>query len=220
MKKVFVWISVLALLATLPVGCRNITGPESPDIDGNGDDLTWMHVDDQSGRDDMQTAPLRTTDAYRLKVGDQLVVKLMGIRQQQNIESRVDDQGNITLPYIDQVRAEGLSASELARSIRETYINRRIYNDININVLVPSQEFYYIRGEIRQPGRYPLGSGITLVQAIAAAGGFTEYASPRRTRIIRGDEVQQHNVSDYERNPDRDINIVAEDVIIVRRSIL
>lgn len=220
MKKAFVWISVLALLATLPVGCRHFTRSESHDIDVYDDDLTWMHVDDENGRDDMQTGSRRTTDAYRLKVGDQLVVKLMGIRQQQNIESRVDDEGNITLPFIDQIRAEGLSASELARSIRETYINRRIYNDININVLVPSQEFYYIRGEIRQPGRYPLGSGVTLVQAIATAGGFTEYASPRRTRIIRGGEVQQHNVSDYESNPDRDVNIVAEDVIIVRRSIL
>jgi len=215
MKKALIQFGVVGLALLLFSGCLS-RGP-GYDPDRMEDDLVWMHVEGEEGTDGATARP-RPDAVYRLKIGDELVVNLMGTRERQAIESRVDDQGNITLPLIDRVRAEGLSGSELARVIRETYINRKIYNDINVNVLIPSQDFYYIRGEIRQPGRYPLGSGVTLVQAIAAAGGFTEYASERRTRLIRGDQVQRHNVKDYERSPERDVQVMAEDVIIVPRS--
>ena len=216
MKNALRQFGLVGLAALLFSGCLS-RGPGSDPSDRAGDDLVWMYVEGGEESDGSVSRP-RPEAVYRLKMGDELVVNLMGTRERQRIESRVDDQGHITLPLIDRVRAEGLSGSELARIIRETYINRKIYNDINVNVLIPSQDFYYIRGEIRQPGRYPLGSGITVVQAIAAAGGFTEYAAARRTRLIRGDEVRQHDVSEYERSPERDVQIQAEDVIIVPRS--
>jgi polysaccharide biosynthesis/export protein VpsN len=217
MKKALGSIGIAGLVALLFAGCMGRRPAYDPAMENGEGDLVWMHVEGDNGTD--ATATRRRTDSvYRLKIGDELVVNLMGTRERQSIESRVDDQGNVTLPLIDQIRAEGLSGSQLARDIRETYISRKIYNDINVNILIPSQDFYYIRGEVRQPGRYPLGSGVTLMQAIAAAGGFTEYASERRTRVIRGDEVQRHNVKDYEKNPDRDVPVLAEDVIIVPRS--
>ena len=155
---------------------------------------------------------------YRLRANDPLIVELRGIPRSESFEMMVDDQGYIGLPYVSPIRAEGLTASELQRSIRDTYIEERIYRHITVNVLLPSQ-FYFVRGEVRQPGRFPLTSGMTVLKALAAAGGYTEFANPRRINIIRAGETLITNARDLERNPEDDMDVEAGDVIIVPRSV-
>ncbi len=155
---------------------------------------------------------------YRLRVGDSVVVHLRGIPESANYDYVIDHSGYIHLPYIPPIEALGQTASQLQRRIRDAYIEGQIYRRITVNVLLPMQH-YFVRGEIRQPGRYPLTSGITIVQAIAAAGGYTEYANPRRVEIIRDGETIEVNARNKERNPELDQNVKVGDVIIVRRSI-
>ena len=155
---------------------------------------------------------------YRLRVGDSVEVHLRGIRESANYNYVIDDSGYIHLPYIPPIRALGQTASQLQRRIRDTYIEEQIYRRITVNVILPMQH-YFVRGEIRQPGRFPLTSGITITQAIAAAGGYTEYANPRRVEIIRGGETIEVNARDKEQNPELDREVKVGDVIIVRRSI-
>jgi polysaccharide export outer membrane protein len=147
-----------------------------------------------------------------------LIIQLAGIPEPATMELLVDDQGYIGLPYIDPVLAEGLTVSELQRVIRETYINEKIYRRITVNVMLPAQS-YFVRGEVRAPGRFPLTSGMTILQAIAAAGGYTEFANPKRINIIRGGETIIENARDMETNPEENLDVKAGDVIIVPRSI-
>jgi polysaccharide export outer membrane protein len=130
----------------------------------------------------------------------------------------IDESGYVSLPYLNMVKAAGKSASELERDIRGLYLQRQIYRDISVNVVLPSQG-YYVRGEVKQPGRYPLVSGLTLVQALAAAGGYTEFANTRKVKLLRGGDTTLHDIRELEQHPEDDVPIKVGDVIVVPRSV-
>ncbi len=171
---------------------------------------------DESGMD----LAMHVVSGYRLQAGDPVYVYLRGIPEASDYEFVLPHDGYINLPYISPVQAIGLTTSELQRRIHDTYIGEQIYRQITVNVILPNQS-YFVRGEVRQPGRFPLTSGMTLLRAIAAAGGYTEYARPSRVQIMRADDgsTEVHNARRLEQNPEQDVEIRARDVITVRRSI-
>jgi protein involved in polysaccharide export with SLBB domain len=130
----------------------------------------------------------------------------------------VDERGYVTLPYIDDVLAAGRTSSELEREIQRIYIERQIYRAV-YRQRGQSLQSFFVQGEVRQPQRYPLVSGTTVLQAIAAAGGYTEYAEPRKVSLTRGRDVKVINMRDVERNPQQDLSVESGDVIRVPRSI-
>lgn len=168
-------------------------------------------------------APARRPDTaeeasvYRLRVNDSIIVTIRTQTAEQ-IELVVDENGEIRLPLLPPIRAAGMTATELERAVQDGYIQNRIYRFVTVHVYVPVR-LYFVRGEVRSPGRYPLTSGgVTLLQAIATAGGYTDFADPRRIQIIRGNETMRVNARDFERNPDRDIPLESGDLITVPRS--
>jgi polysaccharide export outer membrane protein len=157
---------------------------------------------------------------YRFKSGDPVVVHLRGIYpKDEAVEDIIDEDGNITIPLIGDIPAVGKSTSQLEADITKFYIEGGFYRAITVNVVMPSP-FYFIRGEIRSPGRFPVVSGVTILQAIAAAGGYTEFANQRSVQLIRGKTTSTINMRDIEKNPERDIRLESGDVIVVSRSIL
>jgi len=158
---------------------------------------------------------------YKLRPGDPVVVYLRGIPGvpggEQQIQDVVDEDGAINLPYINELRVGGNTPTKAENLIRRAYIDQKIYKYITVNVVVPARS-YYVRGEVRQPGRFPLMNDVTIIQALAAAGGFTEFANPKKVEILRGTKRIPLNLRDLERHPDRDISVKAGDVIIVNRS--
>jgi polysaccharide export outer membrane protein len=167
-------------------------------------------------------AATRPTDAsssgYFLKPLDPILVRLRSIPVPQDIEDVIDESGAINLPYLGRVQAAGKTGSVLEQEIQRLYLQKEIYKRVTVNVLIPSQS-YYVRGEVRQPGRYPLISGVTILQAIAAAGGYTEFASPRKIKIIRGDKTFYRNGPELEKSPEKDEDVKSGDVIVVPRSV-
>lgn len=161
-------------------------------------------------------APGPTAVAYRLRVGDAVIVSVRTPVEQQ-YELIIDEYGMIKLPMIPDIRAAGMTGSDLERAIKSSYINNKIYRDITVNVIVP-QRSYFVRGEVRSPGRYPIIGGVTLLQALAAAGGYTEFADPRRIQISRQGGQISANARDIERNQAEDIAIETGDVIVVPRT--
>ncbi|MCS6771654.1 MAG: polysaccharide export protein [Kiritimatiellae bacterium] len=160
-----------------------------------------------------------TAVAYRIRPNDPLVIYLRGIMpRDEEIQLIVNERGGIALPFIGEIIAAGKTASELEREIQKTYIERDIYRMVTVNVIVPSQSFF-VQGEVRVPQRYPMVTGMTLMQAIAAAGGYTEYADKRRVTLTRGGVVRSYNMREIERDPRLDVVIEPGDVIRVPRSI-
>lgn len=155
---------------------------------------------------------------YQLRSLDSLKVSLLGIPEEKIIETVIDEKGNITLPYIDEpVKASGFTTSELERKIQRIYTDGRIYRSITVNVLT-SAKSYYMEGEVRRPQEYPLNRRITLLQAVAAASDYTEYANKKHITITRNGQVLKFNAKELEKYPELDPPIEAGDRIKVHRS--
>ena len=155
---------------------------------------------------------------YRLKPGDPVIINLRGIPGgDQQIEDQIDENGAVTLPFINMVQAAGRTSSELEQAVRKTYLDQQIYKYVTVNVIVAGRS-YFVYGEVRAPGRFALGPGVTVLQAIAGAGGYTEFANKGKVEILRGSAVIELDARELEKRPEKDRPIESGDQIIVRRS--
>ena len=159
---------------------------------------------------------------YHIQVNDTLMIFLRGITPEQpQLELMVDENGDVKLPYINTIKAEGSTASELEDAIRRSYLSHKIYKNITVNVIIPAQTTpapsFYIKGEVHSPGRIPYVNGMTVLTAVAAAGGPNDYFSPSMV-LLRGTQKIKINYYDLEKHPDQDIPIQAGDIIIVDKS--
>ncbi|MGH9432724.1 MAG: polysaccharide biosynthesis/export family protein [Terriglobia bacterium] len=93
--------------------------------------------------------------------------------------------GTISVPLIGQVKASGLTSGNL-RDLIATKLKRYI-SDPRVNVIVEKVEShnFNILGKVLKPGSYGLGKPTTVLDAIALAGGFQDFAKVNKTYILR-----------------------------------
>jgi len=108
---------------------------------------------------------------YQLASGDRLRVIVFGQDNLSNSFS-VDGAGNIAMPLIGLVRAQGLTTAELARSL-EARLRQGFLREPSVSVEVEAYRPFFILGEVTTAGQYPFVNGMTVQNAIAVAGGFT-----------------------------------------------
>jgi len=104
--------------------------------------------------------------------------------QSQPFQTVVDEFGKVNLPYIKDVPIAGKTKSEAEKLIEKAYVDGAIYKSITV-VILPPEEPYFVRGEVKKPGSYVLARDLTVLQAVAIAGGYTEFADQPRSRWIR-----------------------------------
>jgi polysaccharide export outer membrane protein len=164
-------------------------------------------------------APAAADGERRLRTGDRVVILLRGITPPAEIAVEIDDTGSVNLEHIGQVVIAGLTSSEAARRIETAFIKGQYYNKISVTI-VPERDEYYVSGEVRNPGKFALPRGLTLTMAIAAAGGYTDYANPSKVRIIRGREAVRVDAAMAEKRQIPDPLIQRGDTIIVDARVL
>lgn len=127
--------------------------------------------------------PAASEGPYLLDTGDRLRVFVYG---QPNLSRAytVDQEGKITVPLINAVRARGRTTREVEDSIRHR-LGAEFVRDPQVTVDILQNRPFFIYGEVRTGGQYPFVSGMTIETAIAIAGGYTERASTRSYRITR-----------------------------------
>jgi polysaccharide export outer membrane protein len=155
--------------------------------------------------------------AAHLRPGDSLVVALQGIPDATNLAVQVDDQGEITLPYIGGLVAAGLTPAGFSRRIRETYIARDFYRTIDVSVTV-TERYIYVGGEVQRPGRVVWTPDLTLTKAIQSAGGFTLYARETSVSVVRDQNAFQLDARLAQRQPAEDPRLMPGDSVQVARS--
>ena len=118
-----------------------------------------------------------------IKTGDSVRVSVYG-HEDMSGDFEVDSNGNIAMPLIRQVKAAGLSTSELeaevVRLLKPDYLRNPI-----VSVELLNQSPIYVTGEVRQPGQFPYRSNMTVFAAAALAGGYTYRAKSNVAYIIR-----------------------------------
>lgn len=130
-------------------------------------------------------AATRTVSAYTLGPSDRLRVTVFG-HPDLSGEFEIDGTGAISLPLIGQVAAAGLSTQVLEGTIAARLADGYVL-DPRVSAEVINYRPYYILGEVGRPGEYPYAAGLTVQNAVAAAGGYTYRANKRVVFIKRKD---------------------------------
>ncbi len=157
------------------------------------------------------------------RTGDTLELRIGGVpaEETQLITGTytVDGEGFINLPHIGNVRASGLTQASLQRAVEAAYRAGDIYTNPSITITVPTTlRFVNVSGDVRTPRRVEYTEDLTVLSAISAAGGFTEYADQRKVRLLRGGQVQLVDIKAVRSKPSLDIRLLPGDQIEVPQS--
>src|SRR6266849_5679602 len=158
-----------------------------------------------------------------LRPGDPLEIKVGGVPNDEQLQVNntytIDANGSVNLPYINKVKAEGLTPAELSRAIEEAYRANKVYTNPNITILMqPTARYVNVGGSVRNPTRVPFTEDMTLLTAINAAGGFNDFADQRHVRLLRGNEAKIYDVRQFRRDPSLDVRLRPGDRIEVPQS--
>jgi polysaccharide export outer membrane protein len=152
----------------------------------------------------------------RLQVGDTITVTLSGILDpiEPHIEAIKED-GTISMPLIGHVQAAGKTAGEVQNTIESLYVPK-YYTHVNVAVTT-GDRVYYVKGEVKTPGRELYVGQTTVTMAITSAGDFTDFANRKNVWLFHGGKKTKVNCEDIFKHPEKDPTVYPGDVIDVRR---
>lgn len=137
----------------------------------------------------------RTADAaelYTLGPGDRLRITVYG-EETLTGEYGITAAGDVSFPLIGNVKAAGRSVEDLQQELT-TRLGSGYIADPRVSAEIINYRPYYILGEVSRPGQYDFAVGLTIEQAVAAAGGFTYRANARRVFLKRATETRERLV--------------------------
>lgn len=121
--------------------------------------------------------------AYKLDAGDKLRVIVFG-EMDLGGEYEVDGSGFVRLPLIGQLRAGGLAVNEFEDSMKSA-LEKGYLRDARVSVEVINYRPFYILGQVNRPGEYPYVNGMSVLNAVALAGGYTYRANESNVYLRR-----------------------------------
>jgi polysaccharide export outer membrane protein len=124
---------------------------------------------------------------YRIGPGDILSVRVWNQDTMSAPRTRVRDDGMISLPFLQDIEAEGLTPTELAKRLEVRLKSFVVTPIVTVTVEEIRPVHASVLGEVTRPGQYPLDRGSGVLQALAAAGGMTQYADANAIYVIRQD---------------------------------
>lgn len=114
---------------------------------------------------------------------------------------QVASDGTITYPYIGTIRASGRSVGQIRADISQRLADFIPDPQVEVRIAAYNSQAIVVSGEVEEPNRQPLTSvGLSLVEAINAAGGFTDEADPRMVSVQRNGQIYRVNVAGFLEN--------------------
>jgi polysaccharide biosynthesis/export protein len=129
--------------------------------------------------------------------------------------------GKISLPLLSDVQATGLGPTQLASQIQEQLRKILVNPQVTVIVTQINSQRIYILGEVTRGGTYPLLPNMTVLQALAGAGAFTQFANLKKIYIMRSENGQQVMLPfQYKEvvnghKPEQNVHLKAGDTIVV-----
>ena len=99
---------------------------------------------------------------------------------------RVNDAGEFEFPLIGTIAATGLGTDGVAAAIRDRLKSKQLLRDPNVSIQIAAYRPVFVLGEVVKPGQYPFQPGMTVLTAVAIAGGFTYRAVEENAIVQRG----------------------------------
>lgn len=131
------------------------------------------------------------------------------------------EDGTITLMFNENFHAAGLTPGDLAKEIRKRYVPD-YYAQLTASVTrLEVLRTIFVDGEVRNPSKQQYTGPITVTQAIASAGGFTDFANKTNVKLIRSNgKIETVNCKKALKNPKLDLEVFPGDKVHVQRSLL
>jgi polysaccharide export outer membrane protein len=130
--------------------------------------------------------------AYRLGSGDKLHITIFN-QTDFNGDYEIDSSGNVQLPLIGSFPAAGMTVAEFQKALTAK-LSEGYFVNPNITVAVLNYRPFYIIGEVNKPGEYPYVSGMSILTAVALAGGYTTRANDSEAYIRRSGQNKEVEV--------------------------
>ncbi len=138
-------------------------------------------------------------------------------------EFRVDEDGTITFPFLGAVSVLGLTPAEVSQSIADGLSDGYLIDPVvAVFIKESNSRKVFVLGHVKKPGPYRFSDGMTIVEAIAVAGGVADSGAPNQTRLTRrvdGAEVNYTvKVSAISTGDAANVALMPGDIVYVPRS--
>lgn len=160
---------ILCGMVAVLIGCDRANVPQNA-LNGDGADYAT-------------DVALPSNYIYRLGAGDKIRVIVFG-EESMSGEFEVSNNGEVSLPYIHEVKALGFDITNLQKTIENQYKQEGILKDPKVSVEILKYRPFYIHGEVTTAGEFPYKSGMDVENAVALAKGRT-YRADEDVAFIR-----------------------------------
>jgi polysaccharide biosynthesis/export protein len=219
MNRKILWAALLLLAGTAI--CRATQQVNRKKTDGKGSAIAAVR-DTASPAANSQPAPTPATADPSYVIGPEDMLDI-SVWKEPDVSRVVPvrPDGRISLPLIHDVEAAGVSPQQLAASVAEKL--RKYLNDPQVTVIVTAinSQRVFVVGEVLRAGAFPLLPGMTVLQALSSAGGFTTFADVKKIRVVRSRNGKQVELPFNYRevvkrdSPGQNIKLEPGDTIIV-----
>ena len=155
--------------------------------------------------------------SYLIQVNDVLHVFVWKEPEISQNRVLVRPDGRISIPLVQDMQAAGLSPVQLKQRLEDKL--KDLIDVPNVTVIVDTIQSYqvFVMGYVARGGAFPSATPVTIMQALANAGGMTEFANKEDIRIFRGNLVIKFNYKDYTegKNLSQNVRLEAGDVVEV-----
>ncbi|MBL8023294.1 MAG: SLBB domain-containing protein [Elusimicrobia bacterium] len=122
-------------------------------------------------------------DLGKLPVNSSLTVLGDGVYSQHDV--RVGPDGAISLPTVHSLVVSGMTLTEIEKAVGSLCCSRDVPGAVTVSLLQPAHSAYFVTGEVGHPGRYVMLRPMTVLEAVASAGGPTSFARLKKVQILR-----------------------------------
>lgn len=171
-------------------------------------------------------APAAEESKYKLQPTDVVTITVHG-QPDLTTKTRVAADGSITFPLVGSVAAANFTVNELERELKALLEKDYL---VNAQVIVFIEEYHprqvSVMGEVKTPGQYvmPAEKDLSLMEAIALAGGFSKTADIGKVKVVRAEGGKKTTIIVNAKeitekgNKDKDVVLKPDDIVIVAES--
>lgn len=162
---------------------------------------------------------LSSNRPYLIGPFDKLKIDVFGIEDLSR-EVQIDASGRLSFPLIGVVEAAGLTPGELSDELERLLQGRYVRDpQVTVNLEETVSQVITVDGQVSEPGLYPVIGRMTLMRAVATAGGTSEFAKLNDVVIFRSVDGKQlaglYNLKSIRKGAYSDPEVFANDVIVV-----
>jgi polysaccharide export outer membrane protein len=197
---------------------ESVPAPKTPEIAQPESDPAKLAVPRESAIARAAQSVPQDDHPFILGAEDQITVLVYGSTEFSGAHM-VRPDGKITMPFLGDVTAAGLSPIELGNVVKERLKKYLVDPDVSVSVNAVNSKRYYIQGEVNKTGAFPLLVPTKVLEALVNAGGFRDFANQKKIVVMRmTGERLNFNYKEVIRGKKMEQNIYLKpgDIIIVK----